>query len=104
MPKGIKIKRYKINIIIGLKILANSLASWEKIILIRFKKDGLMKEIIIKKMLKDTNVTSKILKKLRYKRIKKIIKKIADNCIPKLLLLITVVSWKSFNCSCCIKL
>ena len=63
-----------------------------------------MKEIIIKKMLKDTNVTSKILKKLRYKRIKKIIKKIADSCMPKLLLFTTLVSWKSFNCSCCIKL
>ena len=89
---------------IGLIILANSLVSSEKIILIGFKKDGLIKEIVIKKTLKDANVTSKVLKKLKYKRIKKIIKKIAHNCMPKLLLFTTLVSWKSFNCSCCIKL
>ena len=78
-------------------IIANNLATWEKIIFINFKKDGLKKEIIIKKILKDIKVISKTAKKLKYNRTKKIIKKIAANCRPKDLLLVTCKFWKSFN-------
>ena len=80
-----------INIIIGLINLANNVVNPKKIIFIKFKKDGFMQEIVIKKALNNINIISTTPKKLKYNRIKKIIKKIADNCMPKLLLLIIVV-------------
>jgi len=46
---------------------------------------------VLKKALNNINIISTTPKKLKYNRIKKIIKKIADNCLPKLLLVIIVV-------------
>ena len=74
--------------IIGLINLNNIFVKVEKIIRIGCKIDGLYKEIIIKKTLNVISIISVILKKLKYKRIKKIIKKIIDNCMPKFLLLV----------------